>query len=200
MFLLVNYSNGVVPKRNYFGYRRGPKNSSRFWFEDSLSIFTLGSSKERVERLSEGSQATLSELATDAPLEETSRCSWEKPWFLFGDIVATLDEVLCVKEHKWLQKVEGVRIFLSDLARSYLLVYLQKLLVPCTMNWHVTKDQNGVAVGNFSSISVYQYGPNRSVLVFSLEDLIRITPLVRFPKNQHFLEQVLVKKRAVPIS
>lgn len=65
LFLISNYSNDVLPKRNYFGYRDGPDNSAWFRFKESVSIFTPDGSKGHIERLSEDSLITLWELATD---------------------------------------------------------------------------------------------------------------------------------------
>lgn len=108
--------------------------------------FTLDSFKDRVERISHGSQATLKELITDALLEGSNCCPLEKFNFLFGDQVTTLDETLYV--YKWIWKVEGVQIFLPDITRCYPLAYIQKLLVPHTMGWNVTREQDGLAIGN----------------------------------------------------
>lgn len=85
-----------------------------------------------------------------------------------------------MKEHKWLQEVNGVQMFLPDMARSYLLVYFQKLSVPHTMSWHVTKEQDGVAVGNFDSISAYQDGPSRSIISLLPDKFNKDPLLVKF--------------------
>lgn len=96
--------------------------------------FIPSSFTDHVERLFHGSQATLRELITDAPLEGSNRCLLEKSSFLFGDQVTIPDESLYVYEHKWFRKVEGIQMFLPKMARSYPLAYLQKLSVACTMN------------------------------------------------------------------
>lgn len=98
--MAANYSNDALPKCNYFRYRGGPDNSAQFQFDESVPNFTLGSSKVRIERLSEGSHTTLRELSADTQLEGTSRHPLEKPKFLFGDEVTVLDEALYVHEHK----------------------------------------------------------------------------------------------------
>lgn len=108
--------------------------------KELVPIFAPSNSKGHVEKLFEGSQEILRELATDVLLEGTSRRSLEKTRFLLGDIVVIPDEALYMHEHKWLRKVKGVRMFLSDMIRSYQLAYLQKLSVPHSISWHVTKE------------------------------------------------------------
>lgn len=78
LFFVVNYSSDVLPKHNYFGYKGGPDDSVQFHFVEPMPTFTPGSSKDHIEKLSEGSQETLRELATDAQLEGTSYLPLEK--------------------------------------------------------------------------------------------------------------------------
>lgn len=54
-------------------------------------------------------------------------------------------------------------MFLPDIERSYPLAYHQKLLVPRIMDWNVTREQDGVSVGNFGTISAYQDGRSRFI-------------------------------------
>lgn len=70
--------------------------------------FTQDNFKDRVERLSQGSQETLRELIIDALLEGSSCRFLEKSTFLFGDQITVPDKALYVDEHKWFQKIEGV--------------------------------------------------------------------------------------------
>lgn len=83
---------------------------------------------------------TLRELITDAPLERSNRHLLKKSAFLFGDRVIVSDEALYVNEHEWFREVEGVRMFLPDMAKSYPLAYLQKLSVPCLMNLNMIRE------------------------------------------------------------
>lgn len=55
-------------------------------------------------------------------------------------------------------------MFLLDMAKSYLLAYHQKLSVLRTISWNEIKERDGVAVGNFDTISAYQDSPNRSII------------------------------------
>lgn len=54
-------------------------------------------------------------------------------------------------------------MFLAYLARSYSLASLQKLSIPCHMNWNVAKEQDGVGVDNFGTINAYQHVSSRSI-------------------------------------
>lgn len=95
------------------------------------------------------------ELATISPLEGSNHRLLEKPKFLFGDEVTIPDETLYMYQHKWLREGGGVQKFLPDMARSYPLAYLQKLSVLRSMDWNVTREQDGVAIGNFGNMSAY---------------------------------------------
>lgn len=79
------------------------------------------------------------EIITDASLEGSGCRMLEKSQFLFEDRVATSDEALYVDEHKWLREIDTVRKLLPDMMRSYPLSYLQKLFIPCHMNWNMTR-------------------------------------------------------------
>lgn len=57
-----------------------------------------------------------------------------KPAFFFGDKVLTLDEVLFEEESKWLHQVGDILMFLSNMERTYPLVYLQRLSAPCQLD------------------------------------------------------------------
>lgn len=140
LVFVVNYSNNVLLKRNYFGYRGWPDDTIPFRFGEQVPNFTPSSSKDRVERLSQDSQVTLRDLITDAPSKGSNYHLLEKSSLLFGDHVTILDVAIYVYGQRWLRKVESVRIFLPDIAKSYLLVYLQKLLNPHTMNWNASKE------------------------------------------------------------
>lgn len=67
-----------------------------------MSIFISSSSKDHIEKLSQGNTTTLGELTTGVPLERLNRHPLKKFAFLFEDQMKTSDEVLYVDEHKWL--------------------------------------------------------------------------------------------------
>lgn len=70
------------------------------------------------------------ELIIDARLEGSNHCSLENSAFLLGDRVIVSDESFYIGEHKWLREMEVVRIFLSNMARNYPLVYFSKVIDP----------------------------------------------------------------------
>lgn len=137
LILVVNYFNDTLPKRNYFDYRGGRDGTIQFYFKEPMPTFAPGSNKNNIERLYQSSQTTHRKLIIDVPLKGLNRYLLEKSIFLFGDRVTVSDETLYVDEHKWFWEVEGVRMFLFDIAKSYPLVYLQKLSVPCLIDWNI---------------------------------------------------------------
>lgn len=55
--------------------------------------------------------------------------------------------------HKWFREIDGVRMFLPDMARGYPLSFLQGLSDPRQMSWNITRGHDGVAVGNFGTLN-----------------------------------------------
>lgn len=83
---------------------------------------------------------TLRELITDALLKGSNYRLLEKSTFLFGDRVKTSDEILYIDEHKWLREIDGVRIFLPDMVRSYpYYLFFRSSLILIKMSWNITK-------------------------------------------------------------
>lgn len=105
------------------------------------------------------------------------------------------DETVYVDEHKWIQEVEGVWMFRSNMVRSYPLMYLQKPPIPHLMNWSMTKEQDGIAVGNFGTISAYKDSPSRSITSFLPSRFNKNYPLGKISRRANtFLNKFLSEK------
>lgn len=100
-------------------------------------------------------------MISDAPLEGIDREELEKSVFLFSDVILVSKELLYEDEYKWLRQIGNIRMFISEIARSCSLTYLQNISVPCQMEWSLAKNQDGVFVSNFDSHNPYQDSPVR---------------------------------------
>lgn len=83
-------------------------------------------------------------MITNTPFEGTNHRPLEKSVFFYGDLVTVSDKMLHVDEHKWVREINGIKMFLPGMARSYSLAYLQKLSIPHHMNWNITRGQGGL--------------------------------------------------------
>lgn len=149
-----------LTKHHHFGFRGGPSGGVQLKFHGPIPSFIPNSSNDQSNRLSSCSPYTLRELISDVPLEGTNSEELEKPAFLFGDSILVSEESLFEDECKLLHHV-GDRMFILEMERSCSLTYLQGISTPRQMELSLTKNQDGIPVGNFSSKSLFQNGPSR---------------------------------------
>jgi len=89
-------------------------------------------------------------LLTIAPLEDHDRKIYQKPDFMFEDVVPNIDQQLLVREGQWIFTLDGEKYYLSSSKRYFLLSFFQCVTGPRKMNWQVTWTIDSVH-GSFDS-------------------------------------------------
>lgn len=95
----------------------------------------------------------------DAPLEGKNRKPIDKPCFLFGLMIVYMMESIS----RFARSGVVIR-FSPNMERYHPCIYLQFVYVPRSMNWHLTKAQDEVLLGGFSSNGAYPLSKGRHVL------------------------------------
>lgn len=143
-FFLVNYSLNPTSKLNYFGHVGSYDGTIQFWLRGKFPLCRpssrgfplcrLGLSQDRHDNIPSPNSRIVKEIMTNATFEGNDRKKMKKPHFLFGDKIELSEDFLFDGNYKWLRQVQGQYMFLPNMEHSYLLSYLQAVLVPRKMN------------------------------------------------------------------
>lgn len=85
-------------------------------------------------------------------------------------------------------------MFLPEMKRSFPLVYLQRLSAPHQLDWGITQEHDGVAMGKFGAHGVYQDGHTRCVTRLLPRRVIKKHPVGEIPTcAKTFLGEFMAK-------
>lgn len=99
------------------------------------------------ERLSMvlGSSFSMRRLMTNAKIHDSNGKEPVKPPFFYSDAIMDNEITMTANECRWVQEVDGHKIFLSVMARCYSVFNLQYVSIPRIMEEKIAKYQDGVA-------------------------------------------------------